>query len=61
MVFEFYLDVNLELFVQWLFEIKISMIMSILCTLKSNNLTENYPFNIIILVVQLLFEANGEY
>lgn len=36
MVDEFYLDVNLELFVQWLFGNKNKYDHNILCTLKSN-------------------------
>lgn len=44
MVDEFYLDVNLELFVQWLFGNKNKYDHNILCTLKAMNLTENYHF-----------------
>ena len=50
MVDEFYLDVNLELFVQWLFGNKNKYDHNILCTLKSNEpygktITFNYYNN----------------
>ena len=56
MVDEFYLDVNLELFVQWLFGNKNKYDHNILCTLKSNEpYGKTITLIIIILVVQLLF------
>lgn len=63
MVDEFYLDVNLELFVQWLFGNKNKYDHNILCTLKSNEpygktITFNY-YNISgSIVIWVLETAN---
>ena len=60
MVDEFYLDVNLELFVQWLFGNKNKYDHNILCTLKSNEpYGKTITFNYYNICGSIVIWANG--
>ena len=60
MVDEFYLDVNLELFVQWLFGNKNKYDHNILCTLKSNEpYGKTITFNYYNISGSIVIWANG--